>query len=114
MAFKINQPQTFRWPVKVAIPKDGGGYETGSFDAVFKRVSRSEAEQMGNQVISGELSGVEAIRSVLVGWSGVFDGLEEVPFSETNRERLLEITGVAVSLFRAFTDANNGAAALKN
>lgn len=114
MAFKINQPDTFRWPVRVALPKDGGGFETGTFDAIFKRLPRSEAEDMGNRVISGELSGVDAVRSILVGWQGVTDGPDEVAYSEANRERLLEVTGVAVAVFRAYTDANSGAAQAKN
>lgn len=114
MALKINQSGTFRWPVRVQIPKDGGGFETASFDAVFKRVTRSEAETLGNEVVAGEIEGIEAVRRILVGWSGVQDGADEVEFSETNRERLLEIPGVAVALFRTFMEATSGAAQAKN
>lgn len=114
MAFKINQTGTFTWPVKVSIPKDGGGFETGTFDAVFKRLSRTEAEKMGTDVMNGEMTGLAAVRSILVGWKNVMDGTEELPFSESNAERLLEIPGVAISLFKAFTDANNGVAQAKN
>lgn len=114
MALKINQSETFSWPVKVAIPKDGGGYETGSFDAVFKRLPRSESEALATKVVNGELDGLDAVRQILVGWSGVKDGADDVPFSETNREALLEINGVAVAIFRVFTDASAGAGATKN
>lgn len=114
MALKLNQSETFRWPVKVNIPKDGGGYETGSFDAVFKRLPRSESEALATKVIVGELDGVDAVRQILVGWVGVLSDGVEVPFSETNREQLLEITGVAIAIFRTFSEANNGAAAAKN
>lgn len=114
MALKINQSGTFRWPVSVSIPKDGGGFDKATFDAVFKRSSRTEVEELGNKVMAGELSGLEAVKSILVGWHGVVDGDQEVPFSETNRDRVLDIPGVAVALFRSFTDANNGAAQAKN
>lgn len=114
MAFKITQSDTFRWPVKVSIPKDGGGYEVGTFDAVFKRLPRSESEALGEKVVAGEIEGIDAVRQILVGWHGVMDGDQEVPFSESNRERLLEVQGVSVSIFRVFVDANAGAAQAKN
>ena len=116
MSFRIKQSDTFKWPVKVPIPRDGGGFEVGAFDAEFKRLPRSESEKLANDVLSGEMTGLDAVRRILVGWSGVYDadGKSEVPFSETNREALLEISGVAVSLFRVFMEANNGAAQAKN
>lgn len=114
MAIKITQSDTFRWPVKVSIPKDGGGYEVGTFDAVFKRLSRSEAELLGDRVVAGELSGIDAVRQILVGWTGVMGDDGEVPFSETNREIFLDIPGVGISIFKVFTEANAGAAQAKN
>ena len=114
MALKINQSETFSWPVKVSIPKDGGGFETDTFDAVFKRLPRSESEALANKVMTGELEGLDAVRQILVGWSGVKDGTDDVPFSESNREKLLEINGVAVAIFRVFSDASSGAGATKN
>lgn len=116
MSFRIKQSDTFKWPVKVPIPRDGGGFEVGSFDAEFKRLPRSKSEKLAEQVLSGEITGLDAVRSILVGWAGVYDGdgNAEIPFSETNREALLEISGVAVALFRVFMEANNGAAEAKN
>lgn len=114
MAIQIVQPATFSWPVKVQLPRDGGGFESATFDAVFKRLTRSQAEEMGQQVFAGQLAGVDAVRSILVGWSGVVDGSDAIPFSETNRERLLEIPGTAVAIFAAFTDAMDGKARAKN
>ena len=114
MALKLKQSDTFRWPVKVAIPKDGGGYETGTFDAEFKRLPRTESEGIAMKVMSGELTGVDAVRQILVGWRGVEVDGEEVPFSEANLEALLEINGVALAVFRTFSEANAGAAQAKN
>lgn len=114
MALKLKQSDTFSWPVKVSIPKDGGGYETGTFDAVFKRLPRSQSEDMATKVMSGELSGIDAVRQILVGWTGVESDGEPVPYSETNREALLEIPGVAIAVFRVFSEANSGAAQAKN
>lgn len=114
MAFKLNQSGTFRWPVKVSTPKDGGGYETGTFDAVFKRLPRSESEALGDAVLSGDKSGLDAVREIMVGWHGVLDDGVEMPFSPSNLDKLLDIQGVAVAIFRAFTEANSGAAQAKN
>lgn len=114
MSIKITQSDTFRWPVKVNIPKDGGGYEVGTFDAVFKRLPRSEVEEIGTRVATGEITGLDAVRQILIGWSGVLGDNEEIPFSEANREKFLEIPGVGLAIFRVFTNANNGAAQEKN
>ena len=114
MAFKLKQKNTFTWPVKVNIPVDGGTYEAGTFDAEFKRLPRSEVEKLSAQVFNSEISGIEAVKQILVGWSGVVDEGVEVPYSESRRDELLEVAGVGVVLFRAFTEANNGAAQAKN
>lgn len=113
--FKLNQSKTFSWPVKVSIPKDGGGYETGTFDAVFKRLTRTENEAMSAAISDGTLSGIDATRQVLVGWAGlVEDDGTEVPYSEANRDHLLNIPGVALAVFGVFSDANSGSAQSKN
>lgn len=114
MALKLKQSDTFCWPVTVSIPKDGGGFERGTFDAVFKRLPRSQSEDVATRVMSGELSGIDAVRQILAGWKGVISDGEEVPYSESNRELLLEIPGVALAIFRVFTEANSGAAQAKN
>lgn len=113
--FKLNLTKTFRWPVKVSIPKDGGGFETGTFDAVFKRLTRTENEAMSAAIADGTLPGIDATRQVLVGWTGVTeDDGADVPYSETNRDHLLNIPGVALAIFSVFTEANSGAAQAKN
>lgn len=114
MAFKLKQKSTFTWPVKVQIPVDGGTYDVGTFDAEFRRLPRSEVESLSAQVFNSEITGIEAVKRILVGWSGVVDDGQDVPYSEARRDELLEIAGVGVVLFRAFTEANNGAAQAKN
>jgi hypothetical protein len=41
MAFVLKKTASYKWPIKVEIPVDGGKFETQTFDAVFKKMSRS-------------------------------------------------------------------------
>lgn len=107
---KIRQPDTLRWPVKVRLPKDGGGFVDEGFDALFKRLTRVEVDNLAERVASGEISGVDAVKSIVVGWSGVTDDGADVPFSAAALDQLLNIPGVALATYRAFADAVNGAA----
>lgn len=112
--FKINQSTTFKWPVKVEIAKDGGGFEKATFDVVLKRMTRSENEAIGQAVFNGTMTGVDAVKQITCGWDGVTDDGSPVEFSATNLDRLLEVPGVAVAIFKAFTEAHSGGLAAKN
>ena len=38
MAFVLKQSDTYKWPVTVEIPIDGGRFDKQTFDAEFKRL----------------------------------------------------------------------------
>ena len=41
MAFVLKKTASYKWEVKVEIPVDGNRFETQTFEAVFKKMSRS-------------------------------------------------------------------------
>lgn len=85
MAFVRKKSSTFKWPVSVQYPTDGGRFETESFDAVFKRLGRKEFQRL---VDLGENQLIEA---VLKGWEGITDESgKEIPFSHSELNDLLD------------------------
>lgn len=111
---KINTSGTFFWPVTVSLPADGGRFERSTFDAEFKRMKVSEVEAMVARVYTGEVTGVAAVRTFFVGWRGVVDDGQDVPFSEDALTQVLDMPGVANAVFEAFREAMSGKARAKN
>lgn len=107
--FKITQTPTYFWPVKVKLPTDGGQFEEQTFDAKFKRLPQSEVDTMRADVLDGKASDIPLARKLLVGWKGVMSGEDDVPFSETARDQVLDIPGVATAVVVAFVESLSGA-----
>jgi hypothetical protein len=84
MAFVRKKSSTFKWPVTVESPVDGGRFENETFDAVFKRIGRSEFQKL---IDKGD---IELIEAVLQGWEGITDEAgKELPFTKaTVKEQL--------------------------
>jgi hypothetical protein len=101
-----SQSPTYRWPVVVEFPVDGGKFDKETFDAEFKRLPQDRLREIGEQVDNGTLSDLELLDQVLAGWSGIFDESgEEVPFTETNRKRILNVGLVAASIVAAWFES---------
>lgn len=85
MAFIRKKSNTFKWPVTISYPTDGGRYETESFDAVFKRMGRKEFQKV---VEKGDN---ELVETVLKGWEGITDEAgKEIPFSVGELKELMD------------------------
>lgn len=85
MAFVRKTSSTFKWPVTVEFPVDGGRFETESFDAIFKRIGRAEFQKL---VDKGD---TELIEAVMAGWEGVKDEADkEVPFTKAAMRDMLD------------------------
>ena len=106
--FKIDQSETFTWPVEVMIAADGGKFEKSSFDAVFKRCSQDRLEEVARLVAADKMTDRDVCLEMLVGWSGVTDSGTDVPFTKGTLERVLSIPGVARSISRTFVNAHTG------
>lgn len=104
--FKTDQSASYTWPVAVDMPGDGGKRATHKFDAQFKRLSQSEIESLMRRVNSGETGDGALLAEVLLGWKGVQDeDGAELPFSEGNREKLLNVYPVRPAVVAAFFDS---------
>ncbi|MES2207296.1 MAG: hypothetical protein V4525_10965 [Pseudomonadota bacterium] len=111
MPFVVTKKETFWWPVKIKLIADND-YSEGEFNALFKHLSVSQFLELINDPNKNDF---ETMKSILVGWSDLklADG-SEVPF---DAERLVEyndIMGFTPSVLRAYYDAVNGAARIKN
>lgn len=85
MAFIRKKSSTFKWPVTVESPVDGGRFESETFDAVFKRVGRAEFQRL---IDKGD---IELIETVLTGWEGITDeGGKELPFNKGNLKEMMD------------------------
>lgn len=107
--FKLAQSNSYKWPVAVELPADGGRMEKHTFDAEFKRLPQSRIKALTEQVKSGDLTDADFVKEVLVGWKGVLDESgQEVPFSEGTRDALIDVQLVSGALVGAFFESLTG------
>lgn len=113
--FKIGQTDRFSYPVSVDIPADGGKRTTYTFDAIFRRLSRDEFVDLTTRAQAGETNDAALVRDVLLGWKGVQDAEGgELPFSEENRELVLNVWPVLPAVVAAFIEAHTPKGKAKN
>lgn len=107
MAFVRKKVTTYKWPVPVFSPADGGGFNKETIDLEFLRISRTELESIKDNVA--------LLRKVIKGWTGYTDEAgEAIPFSATALDELMEDTAFVPSAAKAYWDSLNGAAQAGN
>ena len=106
--FKLNQSASFFWPVVVNIPSDNGNFEKQTFDGEFKRLTDARLREIRAKVEADEITDAQFVREVMVGWKGVTDEGEPVPFSEGNLEKMLQVSGVAGAVIHAVVESLTG------
>lgn len=107
--FKLNQSKTFRWPVEVKLPADGGRFDTHDFDIEYHRISQSRIVQILELIASGEAKGKDVTKELVAGWARVHDAEgKEIPFSDDALDRLLEVPGVCAAINDSFIQAIRG------
>ena len=110
MAFVLKQTDTYKWPVTVEIPIDGGRFDKQTFDAEFKRLSQDRNNAILEDARMGNASDVDVCAEILVGWSGVNDADgKEVPFSEATKSMLMDVPQVAAAVVTAYFTSLPGA-----
>jgi len=113
--FKLGKSDSFTYPVKVEIPDEAGRTRTESFDGLFRRASREEFQATMERAKSGELEDLTLARDVLIGWRGVQDEEgKELPFSDANREVLLNVWPVLPAVVAAWLEAHSPKGRAKN
>lgn len=108
MAFKINKRPSYTWPVVYKLPIDGGKHETSTFDVDFKYLPQSELKKMLSDPAGND---IDFCKTVVVGWKNVMDKTEEIPFSESALEQILEEPGLAKCIASAYLESHAGAKA---
>jgi len=110
--FVFRQVESFKWPVRIHVPVDGGRKEVREIEAEFRVLS---PEQVAAHVAAArggdESSDLAILRDVLIGWSGVGgEGGDEIPYSDVWRDKILAVPYVRRAVITAYFDAVSGEA----
>ena len=121
MAFVLKQSSSYVWPVTVKLPISGGKFEKQTFDAEFKRLPQARINKIQievqariksserNEATDDSISDQTIAEELLIGWSGVLDeDGDEVPFSESMKQQLLDIPTLASAIIVAYFDSLTG------
>lgn len=123
MAFVLQSEGTYWWPVSIETPSSTGAgkYRRETFELEFLRLPQSRVEE----IMAGEyelrcamarndfdeikkLIGVarQHASEIVVGWRGILekDGGEEIPFSITALEKLLQVPGMPGIIVSTYAD----------
>lgn len=110
MAFVLKKTNTYKWPVSVDVPVDGGKHERVTFDIEFKDLTQTRLGEIAKLSGEGTLSDVEIAKEVIVGWAGIEDeNGKELPYSITKRDELLEVPMLASTIAGAYIESKQGA-----
>ena len=105
--FILKKEATFTHPIKFYTPADGGTQKEETFDAVFKIIPQSrineiailakaKEKELKDGILDGtEISDLLIADEILVGWEGITDGNEPVPFTKSTKKQVLDIAGLA-------------------
>lgn len=105
MAFVLKKVSTYKWPVEVSVPVDGGKFKKETFTAIFKKMSRSAFNDL---IDEGDDALVDQI---IEGWEGIKDeDGEEVPFCAGTKKELFDDPYVLRALIESYTNSITGAA----
>lgn len=110
MSFTLKRDDRFKWPVSFDVPIDGGKFKRETFDAEFRRLNQSRINEIHAQARADEVNDLDIAREVLVGWDGIKDDDgEDVPFSESAREQLLDVPMLASAIVAKYFESLQGA-----
>ena len=106
MAFVLKKVASYKWPVSVDVPVDGGKFKKETFTAVFKKISRSGFNEL---VESGDDA---LIDEIIEGWEGIKDeDGNELEFSDEAKSVLFDDPYVLRAVITAYTDSITGSQA---
>jgi hypothetical protein len=115
---------TYRWPVDVRIPVDGGRHAIIRFKAIFRTLPQDRQEELQRQAEAGrgmlpahtgeDNFNVRLLREILVDWEDVVDGDPAGPVALTDPgtggfteagERTIQTPFVQAALINAYFDS---------
>ena len=107
--FKLKQTDTYSWPVTLRVAADGGKFNEEKFDLVFKRLPQKRVEELRADVADDKLTDDACVREIVCGWKGITDDSgNELPFSQSSLDQLLQIHGAGATIVMAFLDSLAG------
>lgn len=110
MGFVISELKSYKWPVTIEVPVDGGLHEKHTFEAEFKRVTQERAEEITKSMFEGDTNDREIVKEVMTGWNDILaPGGEQLPFSPTALDQLLSIPTVGMTIIKAWLESISGA-----
>lgn len=109
--FKIVQESSYKWPVTVYIPRDGGKFVKAVFSAEFKALPQDQIDGVLQDIREGDPDANFAAEC-LTGWNGVqdVDG-SDLPYSDEAKDKLLNMSYVRNAVVTAFFESISGGAA---
>jgi len=115
--FKLVKPDegdkpTYKWPVTIKKPIDGGKFATYTFNAKFEYLPDEEIQQVFENARLERDNGDIAVRA-LVGWGPEVVGADDQPlaFSEENKALMFSQLYVKKAVLAAFIESISGDAA---
>ena len=103
MAFVIKKAASYKWPVKVETPADGGMFEKQTFDAVFKKLCRAAFNAL---IDKGDDAFIDGI---LEGWDGIKDeDGKDIPFTEKTKKELCDDSCFVKAVITAYSASVTG------
>nr|BAR26504.1 unnamed protein product [uncultured Mediterranean phage uvMED] len=115
MAFILDDlDDTFEWKIKIPIPNKNKR-DTHVFNGVFRRITQDRFNELQTLQEQEGLKNEDIVREIMVGWSGMQDKEgNELPFTSSNLNKLLNVFGLAAYIIKAFTEAYTGGLQRKN
>lgn len=104
MAFVRKKVKSFKWPVTIEEPSDGGTFEPSTFDITFKRLGRKEFSKLS---LKGDLP---LLKVIVLDWNGVSeeDGTA-IPFSIETLTEFSDDPYWVRGVLKAYTETFEGA-----
>nr|BAR26612.1 unnamed protein product [uncultured Mediterranean phage uvMED]BAR26666.1 unnamed protein product [uncultured Mediterranean phage uvMED]BAR26736.1 unnamed protein product [uncultured Mediterranean phage uvMED]BAR26785.1 unnamed protein product [uncultured Mediterranean phage uvMED]BAR26808.1 unnamed protein product [uncultured Mediterranean phage uvMED] len=115
MAFILDDlDDTFEWQVKLLIPTKNKR-RTETFNGIFKRISQERYNEIARLQDEEAYSNEDVVREIMIGWTDMQDKEgNELPFTITRLNKLLDVFGVAGYILKAFGEAYTGGLKRKN
>ena len=106
MPFVLKKVSSYKWPVAVDVPVDGGKFKKETFTAIFKKMSRSAFNDLVEQ-------GDDAlIAEIVEGWEGIKDeDGDDIEYCRETRDQLFDDPYVLRAVVSAYTESLLGAQA---
>lgn len=104
MAFVRKKVKTFKWPVTIEEPADGGTFDSSTFDITFKRLGRKDFSALSEK---GDLI---LLKAIVLDWDGINDeDGKAVPFSIDTLKEFSDDPYWIRGVLKAYTETFDGA-----